>query len=86
MLNGPEPGPAVAKRSVTVAGHRTSISLEAEFWDALRRIAAERGSSVQALIATIDAGRAGRNLSSAIRVWVLDAVTRAGAPSADAGT
>lgn len=69
-------GLGVAKRSVTVAGHRTSISLEAEFWDALRRLAASRSSSVQGLIATIDAGRGERNLSSAIRVWVLDAVAR----------
>jgi predicted DNA-binding ribbon-helix-helix protein len=59
------------KRSVAVAGHRTSVSLEAPFWDALKDTAAERGISVQALIGEIDAGRGGANLSSAIRVFVL---------------
>lgn len=64
------------KRSVLIAGHPTSVSLEEEFWEALRRIAAERGCSVNALIEEIDAGRAG-NLSSAIRVHVLrDALAR----------
>lgn len=61
----------VVKRSVAVAGHRTSVSLEAPFWDALKDIAAGRSMSVQALIGEIDAGRGGANLSSAIRVFVL---------------
>jgi predicted DNA-binding ribbon-helix-helix protein len=61
----------VVKRSVAIAGHRTSVSLEAPFWDALKDIAAARGASVQALVAEIDAGRGGANLSSAIRVFVL---------------
>jgi len=61
----------VVKRSVAIAGHRTSVSLEAPFWDALKDIAAARGASVQALIGEIDAGRGGANLSSAIRVFVL---------------
>jgi predicted DNA-binding ribbon-helix-helix protein len=61
----------VVKRSVAVAGHRTSVSLEAPFWDALKDIAAVRGASVQALVGEIDAGRGGANLSSAIRVFVL---------------
>lgn len=63
----------IRKRSVMVAGHRTSVSLEAEFWEALRALAEARGQSVQALIGTIDAERGGRNLSSAIRVFVLRA-------------
>ena len=68
----------IVKRSVAVAGHRTSVSLEAPFWDELQAIARERGRSAQSLIAEIDAGRAGQNLSSAIRVFVLAAVkTRA---------
>lgn len=67
----------VTKRSVMIAGHRTSVSLEDPFWEALRRIAAARDQSVQALIGTIDAGRDGQNLSSAIRVFVL-ANARAG--------
>jgi predicted DNA-binding ribbon-helix-helix protein len=61
----------VVKRSVAIAGHRTSVSLEAPFWDALKDIAAVRGASVQALVGEIDAGRGGANLSSAIRVFVL---------------
>ena len=65
---------SLAKRSVMIAGHRTSVSLEAPFWEALREIACARGQSVQALIGTIDAERNGQNLSSAIRVFVLAAV------------
>ena len=64
----------VVKRSVAIAGHRTSVSLEAPFWDALKDIAAVRGASVQALVGEIDAGRGGANLSSAIRVFVLHEV------------
>jgi predicted DNA-binding ribbon-helix-helix protein len=64
----------IVKRSVSIAGHRTSVSLEEPFWDALRMIADRRGLSVQALVGRIDAGRGGQNLSSAIRVFVLDAV------------
>ncbi len=58
------------KHSVVVAGHRTSVSLEAEFWRALGVIAAARGLSVNRLVGEIDAGRTA-NLSSAIRVYVL---------------
>ena len=61
----------VVKRSVAIAGHRTSVSLEAPFWTALREIAIRRGRSVQQLIGQIDAGRGAQNLSSAIRVFVL---------------
>ena len=66
----------VVKRSLAIAGHRTSVSLEAPFWDALKDIAAVRGASVQALVGEIDAGRGGANLSSAIRVFVLREVRR----------
>lgn len=62
--------PMIKKRSVLIAGHPTSVTLEPEFWDALKDIAAARGASVAALIEAIDRGRDG-NLSSAIRVWVL---------------
>lgn len=65
------------KRSVVVAGHRTSVSVEAPFWDELSEIAKQRGISLNALIAEIDRGRRG-NLSAAIRVFVLDAVRRRG--------
>ncbi|MBS9720883.1 ribbon-helix-helix domain-containing protein [Tianweitania sp. BSSL-BM11] len=62
----------VFKRSVTIGGHRTSISLETAFSDELERIAAERGASISALIAEIDAARdPATNLSSAIRLFVL---------------
>lgn len=60
----------VRKRSVTVAGHRTSVSLEEAFWEALKDIAGARRTTVNALIAEIDRNRSG-NLSSAIRVFVL---------------
>lgn len=59
------------KRSLTIAGHQTSIALEPEFWDGLEAIAARRGLRVAALIEEIDAVRAGPNLSSALRVAVL---------------
>ncbi len=63
----------IAKRSVTIAGHRTSVSLEEAFWEALAEIARERGLSLGALVAEIDAGRGTGNLSSALRLHVLAA-------------
>jgi predicted DNA-binding ribbon-helix-helix protein len=60
----------VRKRSVTIAGHQTSVSLEEAFWDALKRAAAARGVSLNALVEAVDGEREG-NLSSAIRVFVL---------------
>lgn len=63
------------KRSVTIAGHETSISLEPGFWSALERLAAEEGVPINALIARIDAerlaGGATPNLTSALRQWLL---------------
>lgn len=59
------------KRSLSIAGHRTSISLEEPFWDGLRQAAATRGVSIAAMVAAIDAVRADASLSSAIRVFVL---------------
>lgn len=64
----------VTKRSVVVAGHRTSVSLEDAFWSGLGAIAARDGKSINAMIGEIDRGRAG-NLSSAIRVFVLRRLT-----------
>ena len=61
---------AISKRSVIVAGHRSSVSLEAEFWDELKQIAAVRGLSINDLITEIDKSRTG-NLSSAIRLHIL---------------
>jgi predicted DNA-binding ribbon-helix-helix protein len=63
----------VVKHSLIIAGHRTSISIEDAFWRRLRRIAAERGLSVNALAALVDGSRGDANLSSAIRVFVLEA-------------
>jgi predicted DNA-binding ribbon-helix-helix protein len=63
----------MAKRSITIAGHRTSISLEKEFWDALAEIAKTDKTSLAALVARIDRARGeSMNLSAAIRVFVLD--------------
>lgn len=58
------------KRSVLIAGHRTSISLEPEFWDALKEVAASKGRSINGLITEIDRDRT-TNLSSALRVYLL---------------
>ena len=70
---------AIRKRSVRIAGHPTSVSLEPEFWDALKALAAARGRSVERLIGEVDAARDGRNLSSALRVAVLESLGGTGA-------
>ena len=62
----------VIKRSIVIAGHKTSVSLEDPFWAALKTIAAARGLTLAALIESIDKGRAHDNLSSALRLAVLD--------------
>ena len=59
------------KRSFAIRGHRTSISLESAFWDALREAAAREGISLAALVARIDEGRGSAGLSSAVRIWIL---------------
>ena len=61
----------VSKRSIVIAGRKTSVSLEDEFWNSLREIASERGTTLGALVAAIDANRQHTNLSSAIRLFVL---------------
>jgi predicted DNA-binding ribbon-helix-helix protein len=66
---------AIGKHSLLIAGHRTSISLENAFWTALRDRAEARGLSIAALVAEIDAGRGDANLSSAIRVHLLDVIS-----------
>ena len=63
----------IVKRSVVIDGHRTSVSIEPEFWDALTALAKSQGRGVNSLIAEIDRARDG-NLSSAIRVYVLKAL------------
>ncbi|MGE5504903.1 MAG: ribbon-helix-helix domain-containing protein [Actinomycetota bacterium] len=66
------------KRSLMIAGHATSVSVEEEFWDELRAIALARGVSINQLAADIDASRPAEagNLSSAIRLFVLAEVKR----------
>lgn len=59
------------KRSLTVAGHRTSLSMEPEFWAVLKTLAKSRGLTTASLIAEIDAARGQANLSSAARVYAL---------------
>jgi predicted DNA-binding ribbon-helix-helix protein len=77
------PDARVIKRSLVIAGHRTSVSLEDAFWRRLRAIADGRGVSLNSLAAMIDASRDGANLSSAIRVFVLEA--EGAGPSRPAG-
>ena len=71
----PTPYHPPVKRSVTIAGHETSISLEPAFWDALNQVATTQNLPLNALIARIDAERIAvpkpPNLASALRVWVL---------------
>lgn len=65
-------GYAVVKRSVVVGGHKTSVSLEDAFWTSLKDIATRRGMTLSNQIDTIDRSRKTNNLSSAIRLFVLD--------------
>lgn len=60
-----------AKRSLTLHGHRTSVSLEDEFWSAFRALAAVRGQGINALAAEIDDARGDVGLASAIRIFIL---------------
>jgi predicted DNA-binding ribbon-helix-helix protein len=63
---------AVVKRSVVVGGHKTSVSLEDAFWTSLKDIAMRRGMTLSTQIASIDTSRRTSNLSSAIRLFVLE--------------
>jgi predicted DNA-binding ribbon-helix-helix protein len=62
----------IIKRSIVIDGHKTSVSLEDEFWKSLRQIAHGRDETLSRLIASIDANRQFANLSSAIRLFVLE--------------
>ena len=62
----------VVKRSIVITGHKTSVSLEDAFWGGLKDIAASRNMTLSELVASIDAERRQGNLSSAIRLFVLD--------------
>ena len=70
---------AVIKRSLTIAGHRTSISLEEPFWRLLQAEAKEAGLSVAALVESIDRTRRATNLSSAIRIHLVTRLMQSGA-------
>jgi predicted DNA-binding ribbon-helix-helix protein len=59
------------KRSFSIAGHRTSVALEAEFWAVLESEAQEKSLSLAALVGQVDSGRGVRNLASALRVHIL---------------
>ena len=63
---------SVVKRSIVVAGHKTSVSLEDAFWRGLKEIAGGRAITLSDLVAAIDSARQHGNLSSAIRLFVLD--------------
>jgi predicted DNA-binding ribbon-helix-helix protein len=73
---------AITKRSVVIGGHKTSVSLEEPFWTAVREIAGGQKVTVSSLLRQIDLERRNANLSSAIRVYVLENVRShaAGAP------
>jgi predicted DNA-binding ribbon-helix-helix protein len=62
----------VVKRSVVLAGHKTSVSLEPQFLEALREVATEQGTTLQDLVTSIDRDRRHANLSSAVRLFVLN--------------
>jgi len=62
----------VVKRSIVIAGHKTSVSLEDAFWKALKEIAGSRDMTLSDMVASIDTDRRQGNLSSAIRLFVLD--------------
>jgi predicted DNA-binding ribbon-helix-helix protein len=63
---------AIVKRSVIIAGHKTSVSVEDAFWKELRAIARERDMNMSELVTSIDSDRQHSNLSSAIRLYVLN--------------
>jgi len=62
----------VVKRSIVIAGHKTSVSLEDAFWKGMKEIASSRDLTLSDMVTAIDSGHAVGNLSSAIRLFVLD--------------
>lgn len=71
---------AIAKRSVVLRGHKTSVSLEKEFWDGLREIADVKNTALSSLLLKIDSERRNANLSSAIRIYVFEYFRRLAEP------
>jgi predicted DNA-binding ribbon-helix-helix protein len=76
VIDATTPNTRVIKHSIVIAGHRTSISLEDAFWNALKEIAKDENLSLAGLVAQIDAARGSANLSSALRVFVLNCALR----------
>ena len=71
-MGDPPTRPGLAKRSMTLAGHRTSVALEPEFWAALEALATAQGVALAALVAEVDAARpSGQPLASALRLAAL---------------
>ncbi|MGB8315917.1 MAG: ribbon-helix-helix domain-containing protein [Aestuariivirga sp.] len=68
--------PKDLKRSLTIAGHRTSLSLEPEFWQALQDTARLEKKTLASIVGEVDRTRGERNLSSAIRVWLFKRVKK----------
>jgi predicted DNA-binding ribbon-helix-helix protein len=79
--NGRAKSPIV-KRSIVIAGHKTSVSLEEPFWACLREIAHTQQATMSRIVTDIEAGRPGGNLSSAIRTFVLNNVRESEAAAA----
>lgn len=76
---------SVIKRSIVIAGHKTSVSLEEAFWNGMKEISGLRNMTLSELVGEIDSNRQQGNLSSAIRLFVLDYFkSRAMAPAQDA--
>jgi predicted DNA-binding ribbon-helix-helix protein len=73
---------SISKRSIVIGGHKTSVSLEDAFWQALRDLAKRRGETLSCLVGSIAADRQQGNLSSAIRLFVLGAYCNLPAPKA----
>ncbi|MBQ8105075.1 MULTISPECIES: ribbon-helix-helix domain-containing protein [unclassified Afipia] len=76
----------VVKRSIVVAGHKTSVSLEEAFWNGMKEIASVRSLTLSELVGEIDGGRQQGNLSSAIRLFVLDYFRSRALPAAGNGS
>jgi predicted DNA-binding ribbon-helix-helix protein len=85
VIRRPELSLQRTKRSIVVQGHKTSLSLETGFWLATKEIAAQEGTPVSKLVARIDTDREHANLSSTIRVYVLDYYRRIADRDARAG-
>jgi predicted DNA-binding ribbon-helix-helix protein len=76
---------SIIKRSVVIAGHKTSVSLEDAFWSGLKEIARAQQATLSKTVAEIDKARQQGNLSSAIRLFVLDRVTETNRTNAAVG-